>query len=350
MLIRKKLTDAEFSNPALRYDETCDCVQFSPDGGTTWVDQPTLDPRSSDAYRLPPLTGTDEKCRAAEGMTELVRLMVNARINDITDAELAGTILGIVAFIPGFNVLWALILAFVSLAFTIARELLEAAFPEEVYDQLRCLFYCGIGEDGQMSQEQFDAIYADLIDFDTIARTWIQAVMNLVGAVGMSNAGVHLEAAADCDCECAWCYEFDFSIDDGGWSPLVNVYGTYGTYIAGSWWRSNFFPTPAFNNYQQINLTLTFSTTLTEIEVYTEFGTGSPQTRNVYVNREGGTNIFVSSASAGDNTDTWTGSQAVTALTIGTSHYPTGSTSYTRLKRVVLRGTGDNPFGMDNCE
>jgi len=238
MLIRKKLTADEFSSPFLRYSEDCDCVQFTPDGGETWVDQPINDPRTSDAYRLPPLTGSDIQCRAAEGMTALVRAVVDQRINTDTELEFAGGILGIVAFIPGFNVLWALIIALASFAVTIAREILEAAFTEEVYDQIRCIFLCNIDEDGQMSQEQFDHAYEDLIDLDTLARTWCQSVFNTFGCVGLSDAGVALAAAADCDdCECGWCHLDDFAIDDGGYARYTAGGNDQGTYNApgGDW-------------------------------------------------------------------------------------------------------------------
>jgi len=236
MLVRKKLTASEFSNSNLRYSEGCDCVQFSPDGGTTWIDQPANDPRTSDAYRLPPLTGSDKRCRAAKGMENLVRSFVDKRIEDITDAELAGSILGIVAFIPGFNVLWALILAFVAFAFTIAREVLEAAFTEAVYDELRCIFYCNIDDDGQMDAEGFTDAYAQLVTFDAVARTWIQAVMDLVGYVGLSDAGVALEGAADCDeCECEHCFYLDLRTSNGSSVGLVS---SGGSYVSGQGWRA----------------------------------------------------------------------------------------------------------------
>jgi len=332
MLIRKKLTDAEFSNAALRYNEGCDCVQFTPDGGTTWIDQPANDPRSSDAYRLPPITGSNTQCRAAEGMTELVRRMVNARINDITDAELAGTILGIVAFIPGFNILWALILAFVSLAFTIAREILEAAFTEPVYEQLRCLFYCNIDENGQMSQSQFDEVYAALIDFDAVARTWIQAVMDLVGAVGMSNAGVALEAAADCDdCECAWCYEWTTF---GDWTiPAGYAQGSRTTalYIAFA------------------------SSTVKHIEfeyTWNLVGGGGASARAIWgaANFGGSTLTYTSPLpNVSPSGASWTGSATMTGVTVA-ANATVGSGRVVTITRILLRGVGDNPFGMDNCE
>jgi len=236
MLIRKKLTADEFSSPYLRYNADCDCVQFTPDGGETWVDQPVNDPRSSDAYRLPPLTGDDTQCRAAEGMTQLVRQAVNARLATENQIQLAGAILGIVSLIPGFGVLWALILALAAFALTIAQEVLEAAFTDGVYDQIRCIFYCHIDIDGQMSATQFGVCYAALIDLDTIPRTWVQNVMNTFGAVGMTNAGVSLQAAADCECDCGWCYQDDLTSTDDSFAST----GFFGTYTSGQGWTNTY--------------------------------------------------------------------------------------------------------------
>jgi len=85
-----------------------------------------------------------------------------------------------------------------------------------------------------MSQAQFDDAYADLIDLDAVARTWCQEVMNLVGCVGMSDAGVALAAAADCDdCECCEpdCEIMSFSADANGF-----VNHTWSVdYFGGAW-------------------------------------------------------------------------------------------------------------------
>lgn len=234
-IVRKKLTEEEFSPSSIRYNEGTDTVQITPDGGATWVDNETLDPRHSDLLRLPPLTGSDKQCRAAAGMTALVRQLVDQRIDDATSVEFAGSILGIVAFIPGYNVLWALIVALATFAFTIGREILEAAFTEEVYDQIRCIFFCNIDADGQMSAEQFAEAYTQLDDLDTIPKLWVQNIFTSFGEVGLSDAGVALEQAADCDeCACEWCAYQDFTTAMGDFVP-----GDSGIdWISGSGWRS----------------------------------------------------------------------------------------------------------------
>jgi hypothetical protein len=239
-LIRKQLTSDEFSPPNVRYDEGTDEVQVSPDGGTTWVDTPELDPRHSEAARLPALTGSDKQCRAAAGMTNLVRQLVDERIASANTVVFAGSIIGIAAFIPGFNVLWALVVTLATFGFTIAIEILEAAFTEGVYDQIRCIFFCNIDDEGQMSASQFIDCYAQMAELDAIAQSWVESIMLTFGEVGLSDAGVSLEEAADCDeCECLgdWGIEFDFADQQWGFVPSA-PYGGYMQWVSGSGFQS----------------------------------------------------------------------------------------------------------------
>jgi len=351
MLIRQKLSASQFSNPALRYDETCNCVQFSPDGGATWIDQPANDPRTSDAYRLPALSGGDAQCRAAEGMRALVEQFVNERIGTDTAIELAGGILGIIAFIPGFNVLWALILAFASLAVTIARELLEAAFTEEIYEDIRCTFYCHIGGDGQMSQAQFDAAYAEFDDDsrypNAITQLWVHAVMDLVGCVGLSDAGVSLEAAADCDeCGCQWCYEFDFSLGELGWAAIgVTTYssgafhGAYNDANSQSW------------AYISIDFATThiFSIEMTYCKTAGAGANNSVGTNvelsssNVYSDFPSGGATIGCPAEQGFNGYSGDATKIFLNVNSGTVD------GAVEIRKALVRGYGDCPFGEPNC-
>jgi len=351
VLIRKRLSPSDFSNPALRYDSECDCVQFTPDDGGTWIDQPANDPRTSDAYRLPPLTGDDTRCRAAEGMTALVRAAVDARLATDGDIQFAGEIIGLAAFIPGFNVLYALVLAFAFFAVTIAKSILEAAFTEPVYDQIRCIFYCNIDEDGQMSQAQFDAAYADLIDLDTIARTWVQYIFNTFGCVGLSDAGVALEAAADCDCDCGWCFHFDFTTSDGGWSP-VNISGTdYAVYTAGVGWQAKIYQ-DGCTDHAYIYMRYDFGATIDNLgETTMDFTLPYYEgTVHFYDQRLGGS--IASRQSCGNMI---TSPQTVTLtpvpcdqldVTINSCNSGGGMT----ITGLTFRGLGDCPFGTPNCD
>jgi len=368
MLIRKKLTADEFSNPNLRYDDGCDCFQFTPDGGTTWIDQPSADPRSSTAYLLPPLTGTDTQCRAAEGMKELIRLFVDARLETISDIGLAGAILGVVGFLPGFNLLYLLILAFAGLAVAIAAEVLEAAFTAPVYEQIKCIFFCNMDENGQMSETQFADAYADLIELDTIARTWVQEVMNLVGAVGMSNAGVALEAASDCD-ECPeceeWCYQSIFENTLDVWSFVTGACssgGSGGTVQPDYLQSAACFSSPVTYNWLIAHVTFDQRTV---IAASTLFDYGRGDFSNFPPNGVDNVKIqfllggVVQHTEGYDNPSNinnvlmqWEGSVLCDEIKIRglMCDRVTGSNNgYLRVKNFTITGLGENPIGADNC-
>jgi len=71
-LVRKRLSASEIIPSNQRYNTGTDTVQFSPNNGTTWVDMPSLDPRVSSAFRLPPL-GSDVRCDAAANMVKWMK-------------------------------------------------------------------------------------------------------------------------------------------------------------------------------------------------------------------------------------------------------------------------------------
>ena len=71
-LVRKRLSAAELIPPNIRYNPDTDQVQFSPDGGVTWFDTPSADPRHSDVFRYPPLETADPRCDAAANMPSRV--------------------------------------------------------------------------------------------------------------------------------------------------------------------------------------------------------------------------------------------------------------------------------------
>jgi hypothetical protein len=329
-IVRKFLTPDEFSNPSLRYDPDCDCVQYTPDGGTTWYDQPAADPRTSPTSRLPALSGDDRACRAAAGMTKLIENSVNERIDAVTAIEFAGGILGIVAFIPGFNILYALILALAAFAFTIGREVLEAAFTEEVYDQIRCILFCHVDDDGQMSVDQLAAAYSDLNALDTIPKAWAQNILATFGAVGMSDAGVALEEAGDCDeCACSWCHEW------------------VGEDLSTTWSGST--PATSFQMY----LSLPYPINVTHFEAdYEITGGGEGGDSSIALGLDGiyANKIAFEGALSSSGTIEWTDedSEGSTIPTIwGNTNNAFGSTI--GVTRVLIRGIGTTPY-TDNCE
>ena len=104
-IVRMKLTPDDLTPASIRYNSGCDCVQQTADGGTTWTDQPSLDPRHATGFLKPPLTGSDVQCRAAENMIQHIRDSIDSVINAVSDVQAATSLLNVIAvFIPGAKV------------------------------------------------------------------------------------------------------------------------------------------------------------------------------------------------------------------------------------------------------
>jgi hypothetical protein len=237
-LVRTLLTPETITPGNIRYDETCDCIQVSPDGGTTWNDAPGLDPRHNDAGRSPALTGSSIQCDAAANMVAKVTAYV-AIITGATNAlSMAGGLLAFLAFLPLVGWLFGLIVSIASALIGIGSTAITNAFSQEVYDQLLCIFYDNIGADGQMSAEQLtaiqDAIYADI---GGVAFTVCSYFFSLTGEVGMSNAGATGTETGDCEaCAPGWRWQWDFAVDDGGFAYYSESGGGGGTWVEGEGW------------------------------------------------------------------------------------------------------------------
>lgn len=204
-IVRVYLSANNIDPPGTRYNPDCDCIQTSPDGGATWTDNPGADPRTNDAYRLPAREGSDPKCDAAEAMTQHFKAQVDAFI------AAADAVAYVNAAIQIAGAFFGLIGLFASKLFIIFEALLtigvitvDAAMTEEVYDQIKCILYCQLEENGQLSAEGLANAQTQIdeeiggtpnIVFDLFAGAW--------GAVEWSNAGAVGEFTGDCDeCGC----------------------------------------------------------------------------------------------------------------------------------------------------
>lgn len=65
-----------------------------------------------------------------------------------------------------------------------------------------------------------------------------------------------------------WCYEFDFTIDDGGWSTSAEILRDFGVYTGATWdsvWGS--IPGPGFDERLYIDWTFDNQTEVTQVEI-----------------------------------------------------------------------------------
>lgn len=244
-IVRKKLTPNEVTPPNTRYNSDCDCIQTTPDGGTTWNDGATAsDPRYGDMYRKPVRTGGDPQCDAAENMREALK----KNIDDILLATNVGAIgsvmmvdLLLLTAAAGFLAGLAVIIAGAILDLTLTA--VDAAFTDAVYDQLFCIFYANISGDGSVDATQLDAIKAQVSsDIGGIVSTVFNLYMSLWGEVNLSNAGAVGGAAGDCTvCTPDNCgaQVFDFITVPGGWTCGA-PFSSFGVHIPTLGWEGQY--------------------------------------------------------------------------------------------------------------
>lgn len=334
-VIRKRLSEDQVTPANTRWDETCDCVQTSPDNGTTWNRDDGQDPRINPAGKLPALTGGDPQCDAAERIGAAFHRYVDTFLAAASIVEAINGVLSLLlVFLPGIGIILAAIGAGVEALFGIGTTVVNLAMTDPVYEQIKCIIYCHLSADGQMNQVQLDAINSDVATFvGGIPNDVWSIYQNALGFVGLSNSGVKGTETGDCtDCDCGWCYTFDFSINDGGWEPLLGEARAH--YIDGCCWA-----TSVFEGSELCQIVLNFtSATITEVLVIGDVVTVS----NNAIELPCGTVISNSNIIGTDVNQGWTGSTVADCIFLnrdGTNN----------VKSVLLRGTGTSPFGDNNC-
>ena len=136
-IIRKRLDASEVGGANTRYDDGCDCTQTTPDGGTTWIDNPGIDPRHSPALQKPPRTGGDPQCDAAHNMRLQLEKFINTVVTAATQGAGASQILGVLAFfMPEIAILWLLATEIIGGLLSVGQSVINAAFTTPIYDQL----------------------------------------------------------------------------------------------------------------------------------------------------------------------------------------------------------------------
>jgi len=221
-IIRGRLSAADFSPPNLRYNPDCDCVQFTPDDGTTWVDAPSADPRHSDLYRLPVLTTTDPRCDAAANMVKWMKDFIDS-LTALLEAgatafTLINTALELMSAIFNPSILLLAIAEVCDTLFGIGSAALLAAFTSDQYDLLLCCFYCNIESDGSCTPVDLVGIETQVTaDLNGIASLVVNLIFAIQGEVGVSNAGVVGGQTGDCSsCDCPpGCHEWSGVGDTG---------------------------------------------------------------------------------------------------------------------------------------
>jgi hypothetical protein len=344
-LVRKRLSTAELIPPNIRYNPDTDQVQFSPDGGTTWVDTPSADPRHSDAFRYPPLETMDTRCDAAANMRAWLKQFLD-QASDIlcggaTALSVANAAIPLYELISGGSLtLLAVLTEVAGGLFSLGCTAITAAFDDDVYALIQCIFDCQIGVDGQVSASQFSTIQAHIsAQLTTTAALITNAILSLQGEVGLSNAGAIGHETGDCsDCECAWCYNFQDGQRLDDW--VAETFGTATpTYSSGAWHSALTGGTAAL----WVSWSLASAVNLTDAAL---IDVSDGLNWSIFVNGNGtafsGTNIWANGAIVGSPFP-------ISVDRIDVFMVQAFNSTARSLSELQFSGTGDAPFGDDNC-
>lgn len=348
MVIRKFLTDGSNAPTQTRWNEDCDCVETSTDGGETWTQNDGADPRKNPAYQNPPNTESDPRCAAAGGLVVWTRQIVTAGIDATTITALLNVILSLMLVFLPIALLFALVIVVTEAIFAIGGAALSFTFTEDVYDRLLCIFYCHTSEAGTYNHDDLDGILADVfVEYGSGVVFQILVLMvQLGGVVGFNNAATkYADPLADCsECLCSWCHYFDFTIDEQGWT----IYSGVGSYDAGIGFKSHDY---GGENAILIQHSMTRTTSIRRIAaLYT--GTDDNFCGAGYYDGS-----FHSFGAAQFQEGSLTPRVAVVVPTTTTADVDNiyinedglNSSLYTLIGLWVYGDFGPNPFGDDNC-
>ena len=372
-----------------QFTETCG-LQVSTDGGTTWSDVPGWSdfafacftgpagpsgpagtngrdgtngtdgaPGTYTPGLAPNPAGSTESTAAcniayylAHSVVETALTQAVSKIND--NAGAATFALAVMALIPGVDVIEAIVVGSLGAVYLkIQRDSVsdyETALADgALWDSITCAIYGAIVVDGGVTSTNFAAVVAAVgaVAFASSAvHDTVVSFLSNLGAVGLmqvQSIGVLTEAdCSACSAYPGWCYTWDFTASDGGWSAES---GGYGHYVAGVGFVGNDI---GGADIMYIHSPTFAATMITDIDMYVTFS-------DRHAPDHGGTYNVAESVQMGGTIDgTFIGTGEFTlhvnSLETGFVAAPAGNLySVVQLHRFTAHGTGVCPFGTPNC-
>lgn len=363
--------ECEDCPPIIRRDPRTGHYQWSTDDITFYEfpDGPWVDASPGVATIAPPprleATLYDRKCAAAVNAAYMIREVhrglaahLGEEYTTMVDEATAigaylfsiGTVLGIASWQPEVG------LTAMAVLIAIAVQFNTNALTDEDEERLKCLLLDAASDSADTITFDFNAFWG-AIDLDDPKQTNVREMLTILGPDALNFMGAQSIASGDCDeCSEGWCYTFDFTEDDGDFA----VSGGEGAYD-GTGWHSAQVNAGGGDLYQTVNISRGFTeTTITDVEVVFSLVEGA----HVAADSNTSFGVWTISAFSGALVNmtannypsspwVWAGSvtRSFLRVLILAGHRldnvaPGGLATITS---ITLRGTGDNPFGADNC-
>lgn len=323
-------------------------------------------------YTIPPVPDRDEptaeerRCLAAANAARVLELLyenVTDSFNeDRTLEEAVAALLAAIAatffwLAPIAAGLLLLALAAMETIYLLVEFFGADLWTTEFTDALKCiLFGCSVDTAGVVTFD-YNCVMEGLNttlshpDLDVAQLRLLVQLGYLLGVIGGVDALNHAGATtsietADCDdCDVEWCFEFDFTLSDGGWSPDTPL-GLDANYTPSvGWTQATFGGSTGTYIYISVDPTL-FTHAYFEYEAA---GNGTSSTFSLSL--AGSIDLYDSTAVVLNTpyAHVWNGE--VTGdrvmLQVGNSNTGGGGTSKITLAR--FHGRGECPFGEPNC-
>lgn len=353
-------------------------LQQSNDGGLTWFDVedgPWIDslypPFSAMPQPRPEFTEDDKLCAAAATAAYVLRNLYtqtgDTLLNVVaaTDWEyasalgsmLSGFLLMIGAVATQPYVAIATLLGIVG----VRQQYVDYPLDDDDEERLTCILleYATLHPSGAVTFD-FNGVWG-AIDLDSPKNGLVRFLLTMIGPDALNYAGaIDAGLTVDCSpCTAGWCYEFDFTVNDGGWTLSP---GGAGNYVVGIGWQAEY-QVAGTNGYRLINIERTVSPNMTVTQIEVEFtysaGVQTAGTDTAFGIWGDGYAVPFSPTillSDADPTSPQVRTQTANVSSLRIQIMPGGRTFNTAdpggsatLTKITVRGIGDNPFGADNC-
>jgi len=179
-------------------------LESSSDGGTTWTEDPTQDPRNS-SPTYPPVPGEpseDKLCIAATSITLLLREQVGDQLTDDMSRYTLGQLIHdwVTTYLQTSNPFEALIQIITNQVLALVISAVRAALTDGVYETLTCIFRDNMEDDLSFTDVGWGQVRSDILSQITgVAGIFFEHLVYLLGKIGITNLA-RSQAATEGDC------------------------------------------------------------------------------------------------------------------------------------------------------
>jgi len=327
-------------------------------------------------YAIPPTPAREEptpyerKCAAAANAANVLKLVYEAITDEIamggdTLQVAAAMVAALVTAVGGW--IAAPVYAIIQLSIALFAGVVEIlqvlgadVWTADFDEKMRCALLACASETGDVVTFDLECLRLQLtVEPDLLDPDWfydlqlfaqMMFLIDTIGKDGLDAAGATTAIVGEDCAECGnWCYAWDLTETDGEFVHIDGL-GT-GNWVSGTGWVG-----AAQGGTIRLRLKKLFPADITITAMHILFDMtpcgGSPAGgTNLKLNGSYVSGAFTTSGSySGSNlAGDWVGSTLADEITWEMRTGVTGSCGSVVAKRLVLEGTGDNPFGVYNC-